>query len=398
MSQARVPTVFVSSTCFDLSQVRADISAGIAAQGLEPMVSESQAFPVNPDVGAIENCLRAVRERADIFVLIVGARYGSIGSSGQSVTNLEYLEAKKKGVPIYVFVAKQILHMLPAWKRNRNGDFTGIVDSTELFRFVEDLHTAQDHWVYGFENATEITSTLRSQLAYLFMDALSVRAKLKPKLLPNALSALSPEQLQLVMEKPVGWEYYFFASLLEAEYEENRELKWDIQFQLKRGNPCEIMSDNLVTDVLKVCDWLQSKCAVAIALSETASNLMNGVKSAMAPLGTPADLEKLVYVARRIGEVHRRFLEWSLEFNNVKGRPEFERVLQSTRAFSSSPIDGLECFPDKIRTEISKAAAARARGEEYIAEVMIVFGSTYTPEHQAAMEELHALIKERPWN
>lgn len=42
----------------------------------EPILSEYNSFPINPDIDTVENCLRIVEQRADILVLIVGGRYG----------------------------------------------------------------------------------------------------------------------------------------------------------------------------------------------------------------------------------------------------------------------------------------------------------------------------------
>ena len=89
MPKGYPPTVFVSSTCYDLNQVRADLKQFLEGLGLGPLLSESPAFPINPESQTVENCLNAVKGRADIFVLIVGARYGSIDVSGKSITNLE---------------------------------------------------------------------------------------------------------------------------------------------------------------------------------------------------------------------------------------------------------------------------------------------------------------------
>ena len=68
--------VFISSTCYDLSQVRKDLEDGIREMGHEPMLSETKEFPVVPSLTSAENCINAVRNYADIFVLIIGNRYG----------------------------------------------------------------------------------------------------------------------------------------------------------------------------------------------------------------------------------------------------------------------------------------------------------------------------------
>jgi len=144
MPKGYAPSVYVSSTCYDLSQVRADIRTFLESLGLEPILSEFNSFPINPESGTIENCTEIVKQRADILVLIIGGRYGSQAPIGKSVTNLEYLQARAKGIPIYVFVLKSILNILPAWKKNMNGNFEEIVDSPKLFEFVESLKDSKE--------------------------------------------------------------------------------------------------------------------------------------------------------------------------------------------------------------------------------------------------------------
>ena len=70
--------IFVSSTCYDLSQIRTDLSEFIASNGHLPVLSEFQNFPINPQKNTIENCINSVKENADVLLLIVGNRYGSL--------------------------------------------------------------------------------------------------------------------------------------------------------------------------------------------------------------------------------------------------------------------------------------------------------------------------------
>ncbi len=151
MSIAHPPSVFVSSTCYDLAQVRYDLRSFFESMGMVPILSEFSSFPVDPNLDTIENCRAVIKEKADIFVLVVGGRYGSEVGNGKSVTNLEYLEAKAKGIPCYVFVQKPILTTLPIWQKNRSGDFSGLVDSSKLFEFVESLRDPKENWVFPFE-------------------------------------------------------------------------------------------------------------------------------------------------------------------------------------------------------------------------------------------------------
>jgi hypothetical protein len=123
------------------------------------------------------------------------------------VTNLEYLEAKAKGIPCYVFVQRPILTALSIWQKNRSGDFSGIVDSSKLFEFVESLRDPKENWVFPFDYAQDIIETLRKQLAYLFMDALTIRTKMLHCGLPEALRDVSGAALILAVQKPSAWEY-----------------------------------------------------------------------------------------------------------------------------------------------------------------------------------------------
>ena len=127
------PTVFVSSTCYDLKQIRNDLKHFVEDElGYAALLSESDSFPVDPTISIFENCVRNVDERADLFVLIIGGRYGFVTDSGQSVTNIEYLHARQKNIPIYVYIDKSILSNIPLWKENPNGSFKSIVDTAPL--------------------------------------------------------------------------------------------------------------------------------------------------------------------------------------------------------------------------------------------------------------------------
>ncbi|MBV9494893.1 MAG: DUF4062 domain-containing protein [Acidobacteria bacterium] len=209
--EARPPGVFISSTFYDLRQVRADLAHFIQDQlGYRFLMSEHSSFPVDPSLSTIENCRRRVENEADILVLIVGARYGSIApDSSRSVTNLEYLTAKAKGIPIYAFIARDVLALLPIWERNPDADFTGVVDSPKLLAFVRELRGTDGVWTFPFELAQEIITTLRTQLAYQMMRGLQLG--MRTRHLDPLLRSLSGEAFRLVAERPVAWEALLFA-------------------------------------------------------------------------------------------------------------------------------------------------------------------------------------------
>ena len=118
------------------------------------MLSEYPSFPIDPDADTIENCRRRVERDADILILIIGGRYGYVDSaSDKSVTNLEYLAAQAKGIPIYPFVDKRVTAILPVWKANPEGDFSTAVDDVRLFDFIEQVRSVDRIWTNEFERA-----------------------------------------------------------------------------------------------------------------------------------------------------------------------------------------------------------------------------------------------------
>lgn len=176
MSIGKKPTVFVSSTCYDLKQIRTDLKSFFEEQlGYDVLLSEYASFPIDPNIGTANNCLRAVDERADIFVLVVGCRYGCVTETGHSITNMEYLRAKEKGIPIYAFVDKRILNILPLWRDNPDVNFQSTVDTPKLFEFVDTFRANDRIWSFDFETAQDIISKLRAQLGYLFYDSLKLK-------------------------------------------------------------------------------------------------------------------------------------------------------------------------------------------------------------------------------
>ena len=107
------PRIFVSSTYYDLKHIRASLSLFIDSLGYESILFEKGQIAFVSDDPLDISCYREA-ESADIFVLIIGGRYGSETSEVQikdktqytdynSITKKEYETASNNHIPIYIF-------------------------------------------------------------------------------------------------------------------------------------------------------------------------------------------------------------------------------------------------------------------------------------------------------
>lgn len=339
MPKGSKTSMFISSTCYDLSQVRADLGNFAESMGFEPIMSEKNSFPINPSEGTLNNCLANVKNRADIFVLVIGGRYGSLTDNGKSITNMEYTEACFKGIPKYVFVQDNILSIFPLWKDNPNGDFSSVVENTKLFEFVAELRESGNTWVFPFSNAQDITSTLRQQISYLLAESLEYRNKLYEN--NKIISDISAKALRLYIEQPTGWEWLFFAQLLKDNIDLHRHKQLDTELGISYG---DIIS--LGEEPSEITNWLQTRFDwMSNIISQMTGSLNNGYMKAMGESGVPSDIERLIHLAKRLGDGYESILDWKLQFLRVSvENDDFEQLVSHTAKFATNAIQSVNDF------------------------------------------------------
>lgn len=349
-------TLFVSSTCYDLAQLRADVKDFAVAMGLEPILSEMGSFPVNPSQSTVQNCLNAVRTHADLFLLVVGGRYGSTNETGKSITNLEYVEAAARGMPIYVFVKRDILSILSIWRANPDADFSSTVDTPKLFEFVANLRDKGEVWVFPFTNAQDITDTLRTQLSYLFSESLDLRGKLQSTDAPTLM--LEPEALRIYIEKPKGWEYLAFAKILQDSVASHYKQRLDLELGISFGKVIDLQNREVAVD------WVKSKFNQITQITSNLSRVLNGgIVTAVGEPGKPGNIQRIEHVASRIADVYLQAIEWTLEFNRLNVEPELEKLMHLASNFSSNMLGEIELFSTELYGKLQLALANHSPGE-----------------------------------
>lgn len=176
------PRVFISSTYYDLRQIREDIERFILELGYEPIRHETGAIPYAKEQ-ALEYSAYQEVEQSHIIINIIGGRYGTESSdaSGKSISQTELAKALEKGVQVFIFVQHNVLSELDTYRRNKGKkdiDYCH-VDNIRVFEFLDELYQLPaNNPIQGFHTAKDITDFLRAQWAGLFTHFLRQQARI----------------------------------------------------------------------------------------------------------------------------------------------------------------------------------------------------------------------------
>ena len=171
-----IPKVFVSSTCFDLKEERAQLECFIENYGFQPILSEYSGVYFDVDQHTHESCVNEVAH-CDLFVLIISGRYGGKykEGNGESITQAEYNKARELGLPVFSFVKADVFDAQHIYKENikaNNEDFAKQIqypaiekqkDAASIFNFIESVHRAtENNAIETYQSFTDIESHLKN--------------------------------------------------------------------------------------------------------------------------------------------------------------------------------------------------------------------------------------------
>ncbi len=180
------PRVFISSTCYDLADVRDNLIEFVKSFGFDTILSEKGDVFFHPDLHTHDACIKEI-QNCQLFILIIGGRFGGnyIADTNKSIVNAEYNAAKELNIPVFTFVKNEVNEDHRVYIRNKenaNSIFFPSIEKQEysikIFNFLDNVRTSKVNNGYSsFKYTNEIKSYLRKQWAGMFYDFLVQRSQ-----------------------------------------------------------------------------------------------------------------------------------------------------------------------------------------------------------------------------
>jgi hypothetical protein len=175
------PKLFLSSTFYDLRQIRTDLDLFVENLGYDIIRNEEGDIPYGKDEALEEYCYKEIKG-IDILISIIGGRYGTESKRGNnSISQLELKTALKENKQVYIFIKKNVLSEYETYMLNKDREISyRFVDDKRIYNFIEEIKSLpNNNNIKGFETASDISKYLKEQFAGLFQRFLEEQTRIK---------------------------------------------------------------------------------------------------------------------------------------------------------------------------------------------------------------------------
>lgn len=175
--------VFISSTCYDLADLCAELASFLKERGLIVRVSEDpeSAFYIEPRGDSIVSCLKNVEESRAV-IAIIDRRYGptlrdGTAYAGMSATKTEIGYAQRIGKPVFFFIREAAHIEYDRLKRDEKFDAKWVEPTNRhlwrrflMNQFLLPQHANRSNWYDLFKNSTDLKGTVLCRLIQQFPE------------------------------------------------------------------------------------------------------------------------------------------------------------------------------------------------------------------------------------
>lgn len=177
------PRVFLSSTFYDLKQVRADLRIFIENLGYTTVDNNQGDIPYGKEDELDKYCYKEINN-IDILVSVIGGRFGSESSyeNNSSISQAELKTAINANKQVYIFIEKNVLAEYETYLLNKdNSDIRyKYIDDIRIYKFIEEIKGLKiNNNIAPFETTSDIIKYLKEQFAGLFQTLLENQTRVK---------------------------------------------------------------------------------------------------------------------------------------------------------------------------------------------------------------------------
>jgi hypothetical protein len=227
--------IFISSTDYNLKDLRAELARFLETSGYKPILSSAEGFPdSSPTLEPWESCLPAL-EHSFVMSLIIDGRYGDtldwpnfndfFDNRKVSPTHGEYIFAHKTKKRMLVFIRKELMAYYQSYRTVLKNEKAKEKDETKLrdkiksvlaptlpehidFRtleFIAEVKTKKPiPWIMEFEDITDVKTKMQkkmlNELAEVFLIK-NMRFEIVIDALNKILDSLSDEEQKNALKK-----------------------------------------------------------------------------------------------------------------------------------------------------------------------------------------------------
>lgn len=195
------PRIFISSTYYNLRNVRADLERFIREQGYDPVLFELGHVSFGSNERLEEDCYREISS-CDILINIIGGEFGTESKDTRySISQNELKTALKLSKQIYIFVETAVLAEYKTYLANKDleGFVPASVNDVRVFHFIEEVYSLTGrNPIQHFDISQDIILYLREQWAGLFQLLLQEHARQKDINLLEKMESTADTLNQLV--------------------------------------------------------------------------------------------------------------------------------------------------------------------------------------------------------
>lgn len=206
--------VFISSTCYDLDNVRDGLRDFIYNIGYEPVLSDYGDVLYDPRIHTHISCIEEVKN-CDMLVLLIGGRFGGkaiseavsavdfekvkeiikagtvIDDERLSITHLEVLKAIEYGLPVYTFIKQDVLSDYKLYEKNKDKSIISEITfpsiekqetAKYIFEFINIVRLRNSgNNIFPFKKETDIEEMLKKQWSSYFQKLIKEQFSKKEK-------------------------------------------------------------------------------------------------------------------------------------------------------------------------------------------------------------------------